>query len=74
MGTNKKVLVPHGILGTLYIMLNKYKNIHNYSFKEVLNEKIELDLDGVVFDLENLYRVHTEIYDTNNNKKRYNYR
>ncbi len=37
-------------------------------------KKIELDLDGVVFDLENLYRVHTEIYDTNNNKKRYNYR
>jgi len=26
-------------------------------------EKIALDLDGVVFDSENLYRVYTEIYD-----------
>ena len=26
-------------------------------------KKIALDLDGVVFDTENLYRVYTEIYD-----------
>ena len=26
-------------------------------------KKIALDLDGVVFDSENLYRVYTEIYD-----------
>lgn len=32
-------------------------------------KKIALDLDGVVFDSENLYRVLTEIYDVNNNKK-----
>ena len=32
-------------------------------------KKIALDLDGVVFDSENLYRVYTEIYDTDNNKK-----
>lgn len=36
-------------------------------------KKIALDLDGVVFDSENLYRVYTEIYDTEN-IKRYNYR
>ena len=30
---------------------------------------IALDLDGVVFDSENLYRVYTEIYDTDINKK-----
>lgn len=28
-------------------------------------KKIALDLDGVVFDSENLYRVYTEIYDVN---------
>ena len=32
-------------------------------------KKIALDLDGVVFDSENLYRVYTEIYDTDNNNK-----
>ena len=32
-------------------------------------KKIALDLDGVVFDSENLYRVYSEIYDTDNNKK-----
>lgn len=32
-------------------------------------KKIALDLDGVVFDSENLYRVYTEIYDTDKNKK-----
>ena len=32
-------------------------------------KKIALDLDGVVFDSENLYRVHTEIYDTDVNKR-----
>jgi len=32
-------------------------------------KKIALDLDGVVFDSENLYRVYTEIYDTDTNKK-----
>ena len=36
-------------------------------------KKIALDLDGVVFDSENLYRVYTEIYDVdvkhNNNLK-----
>lgn len=32
-------------------------------------EKIALDLDGVVFDSENLYRVYTEIYDADINKK-----
>ena len=32
-------------------------------------KKIALDLDGVVFDSENLYRVYTEIYDVENNKK-----
>lgn len=31
-------------------------------------KKIALDLDGVVFDSENLYRVYTEIYDVENNK------
>ena len=32
-------------------------------------KKIALDLDGVVFDSENLYRVYTEMYDTDINKK-----
>lgn len=32
-------------------------------------KKIALDLDGVVFDSENLYRVYTEIYDVENNNK-----
>lgn len=32
-------------------------------------KKIALDLDGVVFDSENLYRVYTEIYDTEVFKK-----
>lgn len=32
-------------------------------------KKIALDLDGVVFDSENLYRVYAEIYDVENNKK-----
>ena len=32
-------------------------------------KKIALDLDGVVFDSENLYRVYTEIYDVDQNKK-----
>ncbi len=32
-------------------------------------KKIALDLDGVVFDSENLYRVYTEIYDVENNQK-----
>lgn len=32
-------------------------------------KKIALDLDGVVFDSENLYRVYTEIYDVDNYKK-----
>ena len=32
-------------------------------------KKIALDLDGVVFDSENLYRVYTEIYDVDNNKE-----
>ena len=32
-------------------------------------KKIALDLDGVVFDSENLYRVYTEIYDTDIHKK-----
>ena len=32
-------------------------------------KKIALDLDGVVFDTENLYRVYTEIYDTDIHKK-----
>ena len=31
--------------------------------------KIALDLDGVVFDSENLFRVYSEIYDTDVNKK-----
>ncbi len=31
-------------------------------------KKIALDLDGVVFDSENLYRVYTEIYDVEVNK------
>ena len=30
---------------------------------------IALDLDGVVFDSENLYRVYTEIYDVEKNGK-----
>ena len=34
-----------------------------------LMKKIALDLDGVVFDSENLYRVYTEIYDVEKNKK-----
>ncbi len=29
-----------------------------------MRKKIALDLDGVVFDSENLYRVYTEVYDT----------
>lgn len=32
-------------------------------------QKIALDLDGVVFDTENLYRVYTEIYDVTKFKK-----
>ena len=32
-------------------------------------KKIALDLDGVVFDSENLYRVYTEIYDVEKNEK-----
>jgi len=32
-------------------------------------KKIALDLDGVVFDSENLYRVYTEIYDVEKYKK-----
>ena len=32
-------------------------------------KKISLDLDGVVFDSENLFRVYTEIYDVDINKK-----
>ena len=32
-------------------------------------KKIALDLDGVVFDSENLYRVYTEIYDVDHFKK-----
>lgn len=32
-------------------------------------KKIALDLDGVVFDSENLYWVYTEIYDVEKNKK-----
>ena len=32
-------------------------------------KKIALDLDGVVFDSENLYRVYTEIYDVDINKE-----
>lgn len=32
-------------------------------------KKIAIDLDGVVFDSENLYRVYTEIYDTDVYKK-----
>lgn len=32
-------------------------------------KKISIDLDGVVFDSENLYRVYTEIYDTDVHKK-----
>ena len=32
-------------------------------------KKIALDLDGVVFDSENLYRVYTEIYDVENHGK-----
>lgn len=32
-------------------------------------QKIALDLDGVIFDSENLYRVYTEIYDTDIKKK-----
>ena len=32
-------------------------------------KKIALDLDGVVFDSENLYRVYTEIYDVEKNGK-----
>ena len=32
-------------------------------------KKVALDLDGVVFDSENLYRVYTEIYDIEKNKK-----
>lgn len=32
-------------------------------------KKIALDLDGVVFDSENLYRVYTEIYDVEHFKK-----
>ena len=32
-------------------------------------KKIALDLDGVVFDSENLYRIYTEIYDTDYHKK-----
>jgi hypothetical protein len=31
-------------------------------------KKIALDLDGVVFDTETLYRVYTEIYDVDNYK------
>lgn len=34
-----------------------------------MKKKIALDLDGVVFDSENLYRVYTEIYDTDIKKK-----
>ena len=32
-------------------------------------KKIALDLDGVVFDSENLYRVYTEIYDVEKNNR-----
>lgn len=32
-------------------------------------KKIAVDLDGVVFDSENLFRVYSEIYDTDVNKK-----
>ena len=28
-----------------------------------MKKKLALDLDGVVFDSENLYRVYTEMYD-----------
>lgn len=34
-----------------------------------MKKKIALDLDGVVFDSENLFRVYSEIYDTDVNKK-----
>jgi hypothetical protein len=34
-----------------------------------LMKKIALDLDGVVFDSENLYRVYTEIYDVEKHGK-----
>ena len=34
-----------------------------------MKKKIALDLDGVVFDSENLYRFYTEIYDVDVNKK-----
>ena len=34
-----------------------------------LMKKIALDLDEVVFDSENLYRVYTEIYDAEKNKR-----
>lgn len=33
-----------------------------------MKKKIALDLDGVVFDSENLYRVYTEVYDIDINK------
>ena len=33
-----------------------------------MKKKIALDLDGVVFDSENLYRVYTEIYDVDTKK------
>ncbi len=32
-------------------------------------QKIALDLDGVIFDSENLYRVYTEMYDVDVMKK-----
>lgn len=32
-------------------------------------KKIALDLDGVVFDSENLFRVYSEVYDTDVNKR-----
>ena len=34
-----------------------------------LMKKVALNLDEVVFDSENLYRVYTEIYDVEKNKR-----
>ena len=45
----------------------KIKDIIGY--EEIDMKKIALDLDGVVFDSENLYRVYTEIYDVEKNGK-----
>lgn len=46
----------------LYVLILKQKNHKKYGiiiYKDGFVKKVALDLDGVVFDSENLYRVYT---------------